>query len=86
LRRPRANLEIVARGLRNPWDITFDSGFNWLGTDNDQNEGDRNFMPFYGAHFGWGHGWSTHWTGENHPPSVPITGPVYAGSGHGHRL
>ena len=40
------NLEIVARGFRNPWDITFDSGFNWLGTDNDQTTGDRVFMPF----------------------------------------
>src|SRR5687767_13981329 len=33
------NLEIVARGFRNPWDITFDDEFNWLGTDNDQTLG-----------------------------------------------
>ncbi|HIL69514.1 MAG TPA: hypothetical protein EYG38_06660, partial [Verrucomicrobia bacterium] len=34
-----ANLEIVSRGLRNPWDMTMNDGFNWLGTDNDQNQG-----------------------------------------------
>lgn len=78
-----ANLEIVARGLRNPWDIAFDSGFNWLGTDNDQSEGDRVFMPFHGAHFGWGHTWSTHWTGRDHLPTTPISGPVFDGSGTG---
>ena len=78
-----AGLEIVARGLRNPWDIAFDSGFNWLGTDNDQSEGDRVFMPFFGAHFGWGHVWSTHWTGRDHPPTAPISGPVFDGSGTG---
>ncbi len=77
------NLEIVARGLRNPWDIASDSGFNWLGTDNDQNEGDRIFMPFLGAHFGWGHAWSAHWTGEGHLPTAPISGPVFTGSGTG---
>ncbi|MEZ6113810.1 MAG: hypothetical protein R3C99_22775 [Pirellulaceae bacterium] len=48
------NLEIVSRGFRNPWDITFDDGFNWLGTDNDQSQGDKIFAPFYGAHFGLG--------------------------------
>jgi putative membrane-bound dehydrogenase-like protein len=78
-----ANLEIVSRGLRNPWDIAFDSGFNWLGTDNDQSDGDRVFMPFFGAHFGWGHGWSNHWTGRDHPPTAPISGPVFDGSGTG---
>lgn len=78
-----ANLEIVSRGLRNPWDIAFDSGFNWLGTDNDQSEGDRVFMPFFGAHFGWGHVWSNHWTGRDHPPTAPISGPVFDGSGTG---
>ncbi|WP_414663641.1 PVC-type heme-binding CxxCH protein [Horticoccus sp. 23ND18S-11] len=78
-----ANLEIVARGLRNPFDIAFDSGFNWLGTDNDQSEGDRIFMPFQGAHFGWGHGWSTHWTGRDHLPTAPASGPVFDGSGTG---
>ena len=78
-----ANLEIVARGLRNPFDLVFDSGFNWLGTDNDQHEGDRIVMPFQGAHFGWGHGWSAHWTGERNPPTVPVSGPVFDGSGTG---
>ena len=78
-----ANLEIVSRGSRNPWDIAFDSGFNWLGTDNDQSEGDRMFMPFFGAHFGWGHVWSTHWTGADHAPTAPISGPVFDGSGTG---
>jgi putative membrane-bound dehydrogenase-like protein len=78
-----ANLEIVARGLRNPFDIVFDSSFNWLGIDNDQHEGDRIVMPFHGAHFGWGHGWSAHWTGERHLPTVPMSGPVFHGSGTG---
>jgi putative membrane-bound dehydrogenase-like protein len=52
-----SNLEIIARGHRNPFDISFDDGFDWLGTDNDQNYGDKIFSPFYGAHFGWGHTW-----------------------------
>jgi putative membrane-bound dehydrogenase-like protein len=78
-----ANLEIVSRGFRNPWDIAFDSGFNWLGTDNDQSDGDRVFMPFFGAHFGWGHVWSNHWTGTDHAPTAPISGPVFDGSGTG---
>jgi len=77
------NLEIVSRGFRNPWDIGFDSGFNWLGNDNDQNDGDRIYMPFFNAHFGWGHSWSAHWTGEDHLPTVPLSGPVYDGSGTG---
>lgn len=77
------NLEIVSRGLRNPWDIAFDDGFNWLGTDNDQTEGDKIFAPFYGAHFGWGHPWSYHWTGERHLPTVPASAPLFEGSGAG---
>ncbi len=77
------NLELLTQGLRNPWDIGFDSGFNWLGTDNDQNEGDRLFMPFRGAHFGWNHPWSSNWTGENHAPTAPVSGPVFHGSGTG---
>lgn len=77
------NLEIVARGFRNPWDITFDDGFNWLGTDNDQSDGDRIFMPFAGADFGWSHAWSSSWSGEGHLPTVPISGPVFNGSGTG---
>ena len=78
-----ANLEIVCRGLRNPWDITFDPGFNWLGTDNDQTTGDRVFMPFWGAHFGWNHPWSAHWGLDAHPPSAPVSGPLFEGSGTG---
>ena len=77
------NLEIVARGFRNPWDITFDSGFNWIGTDNDQTRGDRVFMPFFGAHFGWNHPWSSHWGGESHAPTAPVSGPLFEGSGTG---
>lgn len=77
------NLEIVARGFRNPWDITFDSGFNWLGTDNDQTTGDRVFMPFYGAHFGWNHPWSSYWGTGPHAPTAPVSGPLFEGSGTG---
>ena len=75
-----ANLEIVSRGMRNPWDIALDSGFNWLGTDNDQTQGDRIIMPFFGAHFGWGHRYSSHWTGEGNLPTVPVSGPMSSGS------
>ena len=77
------NLEIVARGFRNPWDIAFDEGFNWLGTDNDQTLGDKIFSPFYGAHFGWGHAWSFDWAGEGHLPTVPASAPLFEGSGTG---
>ena len=77
------NLEIVSRGMRNPWDITLDDGFNWLGTDNDANEGDRIFMPFWNAHFGWNHPWSAHWTDQPHPPSSPVSSPLFDGSGTG---
>jgi putative membrane-bound dehydrogenase-like protein len=77
------NLEIVSRGLRNPWDIAMDDGFNWLGTDNDQTQGDRIIMPFYGAHFGWGHRYSSHWTGDGNLPTVPVSGPLFSGSGAG---
>jgi len=77
------NLEIVARGFRNPWDITPDSGFNWLGTDNDQVGGDRVFMPFFAAHFGWNHPWSSHWSDAPHPPTAPVSGPLFEGSGTG---
>jgi putative membrane-bound dehydrogenase-like protein len=77
------NLEIVSRGFRNPWDITFDSGFHWIGTDNDQTMGDRVFMPFHGAHFGWNHPWSSHWGTDPHAPSAPVSGPLFEGSGTG---
>ena len=75
-----SQLEIVARGMRNPWDIAMDSEFNWLGTDNDQTQGDRIIMPFYGAHFGWGHRYSSHWTGMGNLPTVPVSGPMTSGS------
>lgn len=77
------NLEIVSRGFRNPWDISFDDSFSWLGTDNDQTQGDKIFAPFFGAHLGWGHPWSYHWTGEGHLPTVPASAPLFEGSGAG---
>lgn len=77
------NLEIVTRGFRNPWDIAIDSGFNWIGTDNDQVGGDRVIMPFYGAHFGWNHPWSSHWGTDPHAPTAPVSGPLFEGSGTG---
>ena len=73
-------LEIVSRGMRNPWDMTFDSGFNALVTDNDQNSGDRVFRAFHGAHFGWNHPWSAHWGTEPHVPTAPVSGPLHEGS------
>ncbi len=76
-------LEIVARGFRNPWDIAFDDGFDWLGTDNDQTQGDKIFSPFYGAHFGWGHPWSFDWKGDEHLPTAPSSGALFEGSGTG---
>lgn len=77
------SLEVFSRGMRNMWDVNFDADFNWVGTDQDQDGGDRILNPFPGAHFGWGHAWSPHWTGENHPPTSPISGPVFHGSGTG---
>ena len=77
------NLEIISRGFRNPWDMAMDDNFNFLGTDNDQNDGDKIFMPFYGAHFGWGHSWSYNWTDSTHLPTAPHSGPFFNGSGTG---
>ena len=77
------NPEIIALGLRNPWDITFDEAFNFIGSDNDQDGGDKIFMPFYGAHFGWGHPWSYDWRGNNHPPTVRASGPFQITSATG---
>ncbi len=76
-------LEIVARGCRNPWDIAHDDGFDWLGTDNDQTQGDKLIAPFHGAHFGWGHAWSSDWSGVDHLPTVPAAAPLFEGSGTG---
>lgn len=78
-----SNLQIVSRGFRNPWDIALDDGFNWLGTDNDQTQGDKIFSPFSGANFGWGHSWSYHWTGDGHLPTVPASAKLFEGSGTG---
>lgn len=77
------NLEIVAAGFRNPWDIAYDDAFNWLGTDNDQSQGDKLFTIFPGAHLGWGHAWSASWSGVDHLPTVPASGPLFEGSGTG---
>lgn len=77
------NPELVSEGFRNPWDIACDSGFNWLGTDNDQNEGDRVFMSIPGGQFGWNHAWSSHWGLEPHLPTAPVSGPLFEGSGTG---
>ena len=78
-----SNLEIISGGFRNPWDIAVDSSFEWLGTDNDQNQGDRVFTPIPGAHFGWNHPWSSHWSTELHLPTAPVSGPLFEGSGTG---
>ncbi len=77
------NLEIVASGMRNPWDMAFDNDFNTLATDNDQTLGDKFIAPFEGAHFGWGHAWSSDWEGRDHLPTVPASGPLFEGSGTG---
>ncbi|MEY3173991.1 MAG: hypothetical protein RLZZ436_1905 [Planctomycetota bacterium] len=78
-----SNLEIIAGGFRNPWDIAVDSSMEWLGTDNDQNQGDRVFAPILGAHYGWNHSWSSHWTSHPHLPTAPVSGPLFEGSGTG---
>ena len=77
------NPELVCDGFRNPWDIACDSGFNWLGTDNDQNEGDRVFMSIPGGQYGWNHSWSSHWGLDLHLPTAPVSGPLFEGSGTG---
>lgn len=78
-----SHLEIVSRGFRNPWDIAFDDAFNWLGTDNDQTQGDKIFAPFRGSQFGWGHSWSYDWIGKDHLPTVPASADLFEGSGTG---
>ncbi len=66
------DLEIYARGNRNPWDWAFDGGFNWLAVDQDPGDlGDRVLTVFEGAHFGFGHPRGFSWTGEKNPYTVP---------------
>ena len=77
------DLRIESRGYRNPWDIAFDHEFNFIGTDNDQDQGDRVFHSFFGAHYGWGHPWSAHWRCDNHLPTPELVGPMFGGSGTG---
>ncbi|MEL0095175.1 MAG: PVC-type heme-binding CxxCH protein [Planctomycetaceae bacterium] len=77
------DLRIESRGYRNPWDIAFDDEFNFIGTDNDQDQGDRVFHSFYGAHYGWGHKWSANWRCDNHLPTPELVGPMFGGSGTG---
>jgi putative membrane-bound dehydrogenase-like protein len=77
------NLELVCRGLRNPWGLAFDGGFDWLATDQDDVGGDRFVMPFPGAHFGMRHVWNNSWTGAESMASVPASGPLLEGSGTG---
>ena len=75
-----SELEIVSRGFRNPYDIAFNNTFDWLGADQDQNDGDKFYMPFKGAHFGWNHAWSSHWVGNDHLPTAPTLGVHVDGS------
>jgi putative membrane-bound dehydrogenase-like protein len=79
-------LQIFARGMRNPFDIDFDANFDWLATDNDAGpEHDRVITPFAGAHFGKRHPWFDSWDGVNSPGTVPLSGlfPNANGSGVG---
>ena len=34
-------------------------------------------------HFGWGHPYSSHWSGDKNLPTVPVSGPMFPGSGTG---
>ena len=80
------NLEIHSRGMRNPWDMGMDTGFNWLCTDNDPGpQHDRVFMPIYGGHYGMSHPWSYDWLGKDHLPTAPSIDllPTVSGSGVG---
>jgi putative membrane-bound dehydrogenase-like protein len=78
-------LELYARGMRNPWDICMDSGFNWLGTDNDPGRpGERIFMPIRFGHYSMRHPWKFDWMGK-HPAVAPSSDlfPGVSGSGTG---
>ena len=80
------NLEIHSRGMRNPWDMAMDTGFNWLCTDNDPGpQHDRIFMPIQDAHYGMSHPWSYDWLAKDHLPTAPSVDllPTVSGSGVG---
>lgn len=79
------DLELYARGMRNPWDMCMDSGFNWLATDNDPGPpGERIFMPFRHGHFSMRHPWKYDWMGK-HIAVAPSSDlfPGTSGSGTG---
>ena len=79
------NLELFSRGLRNPWDITFDTEFNWLGTDNDPGpQHDRIFMPIEHGHYTMRHPYKFDWNGK-HEAIAPVATlfPTVSGSGTG---
>ncbi|MGB1726346.1 MAG: PVC-type heme-binding CxxCH protein, partial [Limisphaerales bacterium] len=79
------DLELFARGMRNPWDICMDSGFNWLGTDNDPGgPGERIFMPVQHGHYTMRHPWVFDWMGK-HIAVAPSSNlfPSVSGSGTG---
>ena len=79
------NLELFARGMRNPWDMCMDSGFNWLATDNDPGRpGERIFMPIRHGHYSMRHPWKFDWMGK-HIAIAPSSDlfPSVSGSGTG---
>ncbi|MDE0594659.1 MAG: HEAT repeat domain-containing protein [Roseibacillus sp.] len=79
------DLELFARGMRNPWDICMDSGFNWLGTDNDPGQpAERIFMPVPYGHYSMRHAWMFDWMGD-HLSIAPSSDlfPGVSGSGTG---
>ena len=79
------DLELYARGMRNPWDMCMDSGFNWLATDNDPGPpADRIFMPIRHGHYSMRHPWKFDWMGK-HPAVAPSSDlfPSVSGSGTG---
>jgi putative membrane-bound dehydrogenase-like protein len=79
------DLELFARGMRNPFDMCMDGGFNWLATDNDPGPpADRIFMPIRHGHYGMRHPWKFDWKGV-HPAVAPSSDlfPGVSGSGTG---
>ena len=78
-------LELFARGMRNPWDMCMDSGFNWLATDNDPGRpAERIFMPIRHGHYSMRHPWKFDWMGK-HIAIAPSSDlfPSVSGSGTG---